>query len=448
VPETGIIIRPFEVTNRGILAVALPMTLAYMTTPLLGLVNTAVIGRLGDAALLGGLAIGAIIFDIVFATFNFLRSGTTGFTAQAHGAADAKEVQEVFWRAIILALVAGSIVLALHGQFLSLALSFMGGSAAVQDATTSYFEIRVFATPFALVNYVILGWLIGRGRAVLGLCIQLLLNGINIVLSIAFVSGLGLGVAGVAWAAFSAEAVSAVIGIVISLWLMDKASRPGRKQILDLKSFRRMVSVNGDIMIRSFALLSAFAFFTSRSAAEGDLVLAANQILLTLFFTGSYFLDGLATAAEQFSGRAIGARYRPAFERSLRLTIVWGYMIAAVVSAVFWLVGPTIIDIMTTNIDVRNVALAYLPYAALTPLVGTLAFQMDGVFIGATWSSDMRNMMLVSLGAYFAVWWTLAPMFGIDGLWIALLVFLGIRGLALLAICFRRIGPAFSVKAA
>lgn len=446
--ETGINIRPFEVTNRGILAIALPMTLAYMTTPLLGLVNTAVIGRLGDAALLGGLAIGAIIFDIVFATFNFLRSGTTGFTAQAHGAANTKEVQAVFWRAIILALVAGSIVLALHGQFLSLALSFMGGSAAVQDATTSYFEIRVFATPFALVNYVILGWLIGRGRAVLGLCIQLLLNGINIVLSIAFVSGLGLGVAGVAWAAFSAEVTSAVIGIVISLWLMDKISRPGRLQILDLKSFRRMVSVNGDIMIRSFALLSAFAFFTSRSAAEGDLVLAANQILLTLFFTGSYFLDGLATAAEQFSGRSIGARYRPAFERSLRLTIVWGYVIAAVVSAVFWLAGPIIIDIMTTNVDVRNVALAYLPYAAMTPLVGTLAFQMDGVFIGATWSSDMRNMMLVSLGAYFAVWWALAPMFGIDGLWIALLVFLGIRGLALLAICLRRIGPAFAAKAA
>lgn len=438
------IIRPFEVTNRGILAIALPMTLAYLTTPLLGVVNTAVIGRLGDAALLGGLAIGAIIFDIVFTTFNFLRSGTTGFAAQAHGAQNAREVQTVFWRALILALVAGFIVLALHDQLLAGALVLMGGSAAVREATTTYYEIRVLATPFALVNYVVLGWLIGRGRAVLGLCIQVLLNGINVVLSIALVNGLGFGVAGVAWAAFSAEAVTAMIGIGISLYLMEVQSNPGWTRIFNLSAFRRMISVNGDIMIRSFALLFAFAFFTSRSAAEGDLVLAANQILLTLFFTGSYFLDGLATAAEQFAGRAIGARYRPAFERSLTLSIVWGYAIAAAVSAIFWLAGPAIIDIMTTNSEVRDVALTYLPYAALTPLLGTLAFQMDGVFIGATWSSDMRNMMLLSLAAYLAVWWALAPIFGIDGLWIALLVFLGIRGAALFVICLRRIGPAFA----
>jgi len=439
-------IRPFEVTNRGVLAIALPMTLAYLTTPLLGFVNTAVIGRLGDAALLGGLAIGAIIFDIVFSTFNFLRSGTTGFVAQAHGANDAKECQALFWRALVLALVAGLIVLALHGQLLAGALALIGGSAAVHEATTTYYEIRVLATPFALINYVVLGWLIGRGRAVLGLCVQVLLNGINVVLSITLVNGLGLGVAGVAWAAFSAESVTAVIGVGISLYLMDVKLKSGWATIFDLSAFRRMISVNGDIMIRSFALLFAFAFFTSRSAGEGDLVLAANQILLTLFFTGSYFLDGLATAAEQFAGRAIGARYRPAFERSLSLTLVWGYTIAAAISGVFWLAGPAIIDIMTTNLEVQQVALVYLPYAALTPLVGTLAFQMDGVFIGATWSSDMRNMMLVSLAAYLTVWWVLAPILGIDGLWIALLVFLGIRGVALFFICLRRIGPAFAAQ--
>lgn len=443
--ELGNTIRPFVVTNRGVLAIALPMTLAYITTPLLGVVNTAVIGRLGDAALLGGLAIGAIIFDIVFTTFNFLRSGTTGFTAQAHGADDEAEVQAVFWRALILALIAGLIVLAVHSELLAAALAVMGGSAAVRDATTTYYEIRVLATPFALINYVVLGWLIGRGRAVLGLCIQVLLNGINVVLSIAFVSGLGFGVAGVAWAAFSAEAVTATIGIAICLLLMSRKRHFDLTEIFDLKDFRRMISVNGDIMIRSFTLLIAFAFFTSRSATAGDVVLAANQILLTLFFTGSYFLDGLATAAEQYAGRAIGARYRPAFERSLTLAIIWGYVIAATVSALFWFAGPAFIEIMTTNLAIQSVALVYLPYAALTPLIGTLAFQMDGVFIGATWSSDMRNMMLVSLAAYFAVWWMLTPVLGIDGLWIALLVFLGVRGAALFLLCLRRIGPAFAV---
>lgn len=419
------------------------MTFAYLSTPLLGVVNTAVIGRLGDAALLGGLAIGAIIFDMVFTTFNFLRSGTTGFTAQAHGARDVPEAQAVFWRALIIALVAGVFVVAVHGWLLAAAFAFMGGSEAVRGATTTYYTIRVLATPLALANYVILGWLIGRGRALLGLAIQILLNGLNVVFSITLVSGLGLGVAGVGWAAVIAEAVTAIVGLTVCIGLMDRTARPGRLRILNAAAFRRMLSVNGDIMIRSFVLLFAFAFFTSRGAAAGDVALAANQVLLTLFFVGSFFLDGLATAAEQFAGRAIGARYRPAFERSLTLCVTWGFVVAASLSVVLWLAGPVIVDALTTNASVRAAALVYLPYAALTPLIGTLAFQMDGVFIGATWSRDMRNMMLLSVAIYLVVWWSLAPSLGIHGLWIALLVFLGIRGVALLLICLRRIGPAF-----
>lgn len=435
--------RPLEVTHRGVLAVALPMTLAYLSTPLVGAVNTAVIGRLGDAALLGGLAIGAVIFDVVFTTFNFLRSGTTGFTAQAYGAGDGDELHAVFWRALILAVAAGLTVVALHAGILLAAFAFTGGSEAVRDATATYYGIRVFATPFALANYVILGWLIGRGRALLALVIQSALNGFNIVLSIVLVDSLGYGVAGVARAAFAAEAMTAILGIAVVFRLMD-AARPQLNQVFDLKAFRRMLSVNRDIMIRSFALLFAFAFFTSRSAAEGDVVLAANQVLITLFFVGSYFLDGLATAAEQFAGRAIGARYRPAFERSVWLTVGWGYAVAVLLSGTLWLVGPAIVAAMTTSESVRDLASAYLPYAALTPVAGTLAFQMDGVFIGATWSRDMRNMMLLSVAVYLVAWWVLAPELGIDGLWIALLAFLGVRGVALLLICMRRISPAFA----
>jgi MATE family multidrug resistance protein len=437
-------VRPFEVTHRGVLAIALPMTLAYLSTPLLGAVNTAVIGRLGDAALLGGLAIGAIIFDVVFTTFNFLRSGTTGFTAQAYGARDGSELEAVFWRALVFALVAGLIVVVLHDGILTAMFAFMGGSEAVREATATYYKIRVLATPLALANYVILGWLIGRGRALLALVIQSVLKGINIVLSVALVSGLGYGVAGVAWAAFIAETTTAVLGIVVVLRLLKAAGRPDKVRIFDLGAFRRMLSVNGDIMIRSFALLFAFAFFTSRSAAENDVVLAANQVLITFFFVGSFFLDGLATAAEQFAGRAIGARYRPAFERSLLLTVGWGYVVAILLSAILWFAGTAIVAAMTTNEEVRATALLYLPYAALTPLVGTLAFQIDGVFIGATWSRDMRNMMLLSVAVYLAAWWALAPILGIAGLWVALLVFLGVRGLALLVICLRRIAPAFA----
>jgi MATE family multidrug resistance protein len=441
---SGLAVHPFEVNHRSVLKIALPMTFAYLSTPLVGLVNTAVIGRLGDAALLGGIAVGAVIFDIVFTTFNFLRSGTTGFTAQALGAADRREVQAIFWRALILAVASGLAIITLHRLILAVSLSLIGGSPAVRQATEAYYDIRVFSTPFALTNYVVLGWLIGLGRAGLGLLLQTCLNGLNIVLSILFVNGWGHGLEGVAWAAFLAETATAAAGVAVVVKLMRRTDNPDRRRLLDPAAFRRMIAVNGDIMVRSFSLLFAFAFFTAKSAADGDAVLAANQILMTLFLVGAYFLDGLATAAEQFAGRAIGARYRPAFERSLSLTIGWGYAIAAAASLVLWIAGPAIIGVMTTSPEVRETARLFLPYAALTPLVGTLAFQMDGVFIGATWSNDMRNMMLLSLAIYLAAWWALAPVLGIHGLWIALLVFLGVRGGTLLWRCLKRIGPAFA----
>ncbi len=425
-------IRPFDVTHRGVLAIAVPMTLAYLSTPLVGVVNTGVIGQLGDPALIGGIALGAVIFDIVFTTMNFLRSGTTGLTAQAHGAQDRTEVDAAFFRALIVAVAIGLAVLVLKDVIIGVALSLMGGSSAAQSATRTYYGIRVLATPFALGNYVILGWLIGLGRAGLALVLQTVLNGTNIVLSLMLVLGFHYGVAGVGWASFTAEIVTAVLGFVIAFRLINRGRLPHRGLILERGAILKMIAVNRDIMIRSFALLFAFAFFTSRSAANGDVVLAANQILMTLFFVGAFFLDGMATAAEQFAGRSLGARYRPAFEQSLRLTIGWGFVIAAVISLVFWLAGPWIIDAMTTSEAVRATARLYLPFAALTPLAGTLAFQMDGVFIGATWSADMRNMMLLSLALYLLVWWVLTPLIGVTGLWTALLVFLGIRGLTLL----------------
>jgi MATE family multidrug resistance protein len=192
-----------------------------------------------------------------------------------------------------------------------------------------------------------------------------------------------------------------------------------------------MVAVNRDIMVRSFTLLFAFAFFTSRSAAGGDVVLAANEILLNLTIVAAFFLDGIASAAEQLAGRAVGALYRPAFDRSFRLVVIWGLVVAIAVSLLLWFAGPAIIRAMTTSGDVRVVANTYLVWAALFPVVGTLAYQFDGIFIGATWSRDMRNMMLLSVLIYLIAWLALAPSFGNHGLWMALLVFLGVRSITL-----------------
>jgi len=301
--------RAFAVTHRGVLAIALPMTLAYLTTPLVGVVSLGVVGQLGDPALVGGVAIGALIFDVAFATFNFLRSGTTGLAAQALGAGKREEIVAIFWRALFLALAIGAILLALQAPFLGLALNLIGGSGAVQAATRTYWQIRVLAAPLALANYVILGWLIGLGRAGYGLLLQLVLNGVNIAVSVALVDQLHFGVAGVGWASVAAESVAALIGLVVVVRLCRNDPRPSFARIVDGQAFRRMIAVNRDIMIRSFALLFAFAFFTARSADAGDVVLAANEILINLTIVAAYFLDGLAAAAEQLQtwGDRVGA---------------------------------------------------------------------------------------------------------------------------------------------
>jgi len=437
-------VRPFEVTNRTVLAIAVPMTLAYLSTPLLGLVDTAVIGQLGDAALIGGIALGGVLFDLVFTSFNFLRSGTTGLTAQAVGAGEGKEERAVLFRAGLLALGLGLAVVLLHLPILTAGLAVMGGSDAVKAATTTYFSIRALSAPLALMNYAYLGWFIGRGQAVTALALQTGLNGLNIALSVWFVLGLGWGVAGVAGATVLAELMTALTGTLLAARALKGRPLPSRVRIFNAARFKRMLALNRDILVRSFALVFAFAFFTSRSAVQGDTILAANAILQKLFLLASYFLDGLATAAEQLAGRAVGARWRPAFDKAVRLSLIWGFVLAGLAAVLFLVGGPALIAAMTTAEDVRATALIYLPWAAATPLLAVLAFQMDGVFIGATWSRDMRNMMLVSLALFVAAYAVLFPVFANHGLWLAFSLFLAARGGTLFAISRRRAAETFS----
>ncbi|WP_244635539.1 MATE family efflux transporter [Chthonobacter albigriseus] len=407
------------------------MTLAFLSTPLLGAVDTAVVGQLGDPALLGGIAVGALVFDVIFSTFNFLRSGTTGMTAQALGAGDRHAMSLVFLRALVLAVGLGVSLVLLQAPILSAGVGFIAPSPAVAEATAVYFGIRILSAPFALANYAILGWVLGLGRAGLGLLLQTLLNGINIAGSIILGLTFGWGIAGVAWGTVIGEVVTALVGVVVCLAIGREGLRRGIADLFEAAAFRRMIGINGDIMIRSFALLFAFALFTRQGAAFGDTVLAANAILMNFFLIGGYFLDGLANAAEQLAGRAVGARRRAEFSTAVRLTVVWGVVFSTVASAIFFIAGGPIIDLMTTSPDVREAARTFLPWAALTPLAGVLAFQMDGVYIGATWSKEMRNMMLASLAIFLVVVVAAAPTLGNHGLWLALLVFLGARGITL-----------------
>jgi len=435
---------PFDVTNRLVLSVAIPMMLAYLTTPLLGIVDTAVVGRLGEPALLGGLAAGAVIFDVVFNTFNSLRSSTTGLVAQAHGRHNPEEERAILMRSLAASAAFGLVLVCLTPVVAAVGVWFIDPEPRVADAMRTYIGIRMLAAPLTLINFSILGYVLGRGEGALGLLLQVLLNGANIFLSILLGLKLGWGLEGVAWGTVAGELLATLAGLFIVGRRFSGMERLSAARVFDVPAMLRMLALNGDIMIRSFSLLAAFALFTRQGAQLGTVTLAANAVLMNFFLVAGYFLDGFATAAEQLAGRAVGARYEPAFRRAVWLTSLWGFVLAGTCSVIFLLFGERFIDFVTTAPEVREMAAVFLPWAALTAITGVLAFQMDGVFIGATWSRDMRNMMLLSLAA-FALWiLTVGESLGNHGLWAAIHIFLIARGLTLLSILPKRAREAFA----
>ena len=402
------------------------MTLANITTPLLGVVGTAVIGNLGQAHLLGAVAISAVVFDSIFWLFGFLRMGTVALTAQALGARDRSEQDAVLARALLIAAVLGLALIVLQAPLAWASYAFMGASAEVTRAAETYFAVRIWSAPFTLGNYVVLGWLLGLARAATALALQVLVNLVNMVLTLWLVLGLDLGVAGAALATLVAEGAGFSAGLAIALRRTGRRFDPAI--VLDRAKLVRLLVVNRDMMIRSAAVIIAFSFFAAQGARAGDTVLAANAVLSNLFLVGAYFLDGFATAAEQLCGRAVGARDRTAFMRATRLVLGWGGAFGLATTLLILLAGPALIALMTTSPEVRALAADFLLLAALAPAFGVFAFAYDGIYAGATWTRDMRNLMVVALALYFAIWWLTAPL-GNLGLWLAFLTFFAARGI-------------------
>ena len=415
------------VTHKRILALALPMTLSHATTPLLGFIGATVIGRLGDAALLGGLALGAVVFDFLFWTFGSLRMATAGLTAQAVGAGDAREIDRSLARALAVAALVGAALVVLQVPIGWAASTLTGGSPAVKRALDTYFGIRIFAAPFTLANYAILGSTLGRGRTDLGLMLQVAINATDIVLTLICVLVLGLGIGGAASATVMAEISGAALGLIVLRRLGTRPWGVARADVFERTAMLRMLAVNRDVIIRTLALVSAFSLFAALGARSGDVTLAANAVLQNMFMIGGYFLDGFATAAETLCGQAIGAAREAAFRRAARLALVWSLGFGAALAAVFLLSGGWFIDTVSTNPEVRETARRFLVYAAVSPLVGAAAFAYDGIYIGATWTPAMRNLMVLSFALYLAVI-AATPSLGNNGLWLSFLIFLGARG--------------------
>jgi MATE family multidrug resistance protein len=400
---------------------------ANLTTPLLGIVATVAIGRLGDATLLGGVALASVIFDCLFWLFAFLRMGTVAFTAQALGGGDTDELRALLARGFVVAGLIGAGLIVLQVPLTAALLGAMGGSEGVTRAAKTYVAIRIWSAPLALANYVVLGWLIGQARAALALGVQIAINAINMAATVLLVLVLDAGIAGAAIAAVIAEGTGLLIGVSIARYLGGGRLTVSRAALLDRAKLMRMMSVNRDIMIRTAALMAAFLFFTAQGARAGDVTLAANAVLNNFLLISSFFLDGLANGAEQLCGRAYGARDRAAFSGATRLVMLWGFAFALAVTTVFALFGPVLIDVMTASADVRHGARDYLWLVVLAPVLGVFAFAYDGIFIGATWARDMRNLMVLSLVIFLAAWLALRP-YGNAGLWGALLVLYAARG--------------------
>jgi MATE family multidrug resistance protein len=416
-----------KVTTAQVFAIAGPAMVANLTTPLIGIVSTIAIGRLGDATLLGGVAIASIIFDCLFWLFAFLRMGTVAFTAQALGAAELQEIRAILVRGFVIAALVGASLIVLQIPLAAILLGAMGGSEGVTRAAKTYFTIRIWSAPLALANYVVLGWLIGQARAKLALSLQVAINVINMAATVLLVLVLHAGIAGAAIAAVIAEAAGLMLGILTARRLTYGQPPVPRAALLDRAKLIRMLAVNRDIMIRTASLIAVFLFFTAQGARAGDITLAANAVLNNFLLVNAFFLDGLANAAEQLCGRAYGARDRGAFSSATRLVVLWGFGFALAVTAIYALFGQGLIDIMTASAEVRRSARDYLWFVALAPILAVFAFAYDGVYIGATWVREMCNLMMLSLVIFLAAWLSLRS-FGNAGLWGALLVHYAARG--------------------
>jgi MATE family multidrug resistance protein len=410
-----------------VFAIAGPAMVANLTTPLIGIVSTTAIGRLGDAAMLGGVAMASVLFDCTFWLFGFLRMSTVAFTAQSLGSGEPQELRAILVRGLIVAALVGAALIALQIPLTAVLLGAMGGSESVTRAAKTYFTIRIWSAPLALGNYVVLGWLIGQARAKLALGMQITINLINVAATVVLVLVLDFGIAGAAIAALIAEAVGLLLGLLIARHLSKGQFAASRALLFDRAKLMRMLAVNRDIMIRTASLIAAFLFFTAQGARAGDATLAANAVLNNFLMISGFFLDGLATAAEQLCGRAYGARDKNAFSGAVKLVVIWGFGFALAVAACFLLFGPALIDVMTASVDVRRIARDYLPFVVFAPLLGVFAFAYDGIYIGATWARDMRNLMLLSLVIFLGAWFALRS-FGNAGLWAAFLVHYAARG--------------------
>ena len=420
-----------KITHQRVLTIAVPILISNSTIPILGAVDTAVIGQLGDPSALGAVGIGAIIITAIYWIFGFLRMGTVGLTSQAFGAKDNAEVDAMLGRCLIIGFVAGLIIILVHSIIFKFALYMSPASPEVEGFASSYMGIRIYSAPAAISLFGITGWLIALERTKSILIIQLLMNSLNVFLDILFVSYFEWEIEGVAYASLIAEWSGLIAGLY---FCRDRLIAKGffyLPRVFNKIRLANMISINSDILFRSLLLEIAIISFLFIGSDFGDVALASNHILIQFLHIVSYALDGFAHAAETLVGQSVGARNRKSFRRAAILTTAWAGAMAIVFVLIFWCFGGSLIDIMTVSPDVRAETRVYLHFLAILPLIVLFAYMLDGIFIGATRTRDMRNMMFISFVGYLIVLVLFVPSLGNNGLWLGLIVLYILRAVTL-----------------
>ncbi len=421
------------VSHRSMLKIALPVAVANISTPMLGIVDTAIVSHSGSVPAIGAVAVGALIFAFLYWGFGFLRMGTTGLTAQAHGAADRTEQGAILARAMLTAMAIGAAIIVLQRPISIAAFELLGETVPeLEYQAHLYYEVRVWGSPATLVNYALVGWLIGMGLAGQALLLQLLMNVANLALDAFFVLYLGMLADGVALGTVLAESIAMVAGVLLVLRIVR-----GQRLYFPLLHLRRsapwkkLLGVNFDLMARTLGLLFVLAWFTFHGARAGTTILAANVILMHMVNVSAFILDGFAYATEVLIGRAQGARALADWDQAVRLATVWAASVALLLSLVIWLGGERMILALTLDQGVRLAAVQCLPWVALVPILGIWCFQLDGIFIGATETGPMRNTTFLVIAVYLCAWQLLVGPYGNHGRWMSLALFYVARGLTL-----------------
>ena len=418
--------------NKEILKLAIPNVLANLSVPLISVVDIALMGHLSNESYILSIGFGVMIFNFIYWAFGFLRMGITGMTAQEVGRGDVNESYRLLFRGLIIAFSGALLLFIFKDLLLQLSLYLIDANGHVDNQITTYFNIRIYAAPATLGLYAFIGWFLGKQNATIAMVVTIAVNVLNALISYYFVKNLVMGIDGVAYGTLIAQYAGLVLALILFfIYYRQELLKEAFKNTLELGAIKKFIAVNSDILIRTLCLIFALSFFKVMSVKEGDLIGAANILLLEFITMAAYGIDGFAFAAESISGKYYGAKDKIKFKKAVRYCFYWGFGLGLIYSLTYLLFGRNILELLTDQIEVINLALDYLVWLVVFPVLSVVPFVWDGIYIGLTSSKAMRNTMLFSTFVIFVPsYYLLIDFFGNHGLWLAMILFVVARGIS------------------